>query len=69
MLSNRFFTARALFCAGKPKVKIELLLKSVRTCGTRVTLAVRVKFAKFLSVLQNLSLELNRKSRQQLKKN
>ena len=56
--------AHALFCAGKLKVKTELLLKSARACGTRVTLVVHVIFAKFISFLQNLSLELNRKTRQ-----
>ena len=58
------FTAHALFFVGKPKIKTEPLLKSARARGTRVTLVVRVTFAKFVSFLQNLSLELGRKARQ-----
>ena len=39
----------ALFFVGKPKIKTEPLLKSARAGGTRVTLVVRVTFAKFVS--------------------
>ena len=70
MSSNRILQHTHYFCY-KPKDKTdEPLLKSARDCDTRVTLVVRVILANltFLSFLQNLYLELIRKTRQQFKK-
>ena len=43
------FKVQALFSVNKPKVKTELLFKSVHLWGTCVTLVVCVMFATFVS--------------------